>query len=74
MRQNPSKYNYLFLNGGYGFQLSATKKLYLGTNFTIGTYSYSKRSEIPFEGFAKKDLFDEFGFNLAFQFNIGYRF
>jgi len=37
-------------------------------------YSYSKRSEIPFEGFAKKDLFDEFGFNLAFQFNIGYRF
>lgn len=70
----PSKYNYLFLNGGYGFQLNPTKNLYLGTNITIGTYTYGKRTEIPYEGFTKKDLFDEFGFNLAFQFNIGYRF
>lgn len=70
----PSKYNYLFLNGGYGFQLYATKDLYLGTNFTVGTYTYSKRIEIPYEDFSKKDLFDEFGINLAFQFNIGYRF
>jgi hypothetical protein len=46
----------------------------MGTNMSLGTFSYSKRSEIPYDSFAKKDLFDEFGFNLAFQFNIGYRF
>ena len=70
----PSRYNYLFLNGGYGFQINASKKIYLGTNFTIGTFTYGKQSEIPYDSFKKKDLFKEFGFNLAFQFNIGFRF
>jgi hypothetical protein len=70
----PSTYNYLFLNGGYGFQISPFKNAYLGTNISIGTFSYSKRSEVPYPSFTKTDLFDEFGFNLAFQFNLGYRF
>jgi hypothetical protein len=70
----PSVYNYLFLNGGYGFQLNVSKNVYMGTNFTIGTYTYSKQSEIPYDSFVKKDFFEEFGFNLAFQFNIGFRF
>jgi len=70
----PATYNYLFLNGGYGLQLVPFKNAYMGTNMSIGTFTYRKRSEIPYDSFAKKDLFDELGFNLAFQFNIGYRF
>tara|TARA_R110002050_G_scaffold41459_1_gene100446 strand:+ start:192 stop:737 length:546 start_codon:yes stop_codon:yes gene_type:complete len=70
----PSTYNYFFLNGGYGFQLSPFKNAYMGTNMTVGTFTYSKQSEIPYKSFIKKDFFDEFGFNLAFQFNVGYRF
>lgn len=70
----PTTYNYLFLNGGYGFELAPFKNAYLGTNMTIGTFTYNKRSEIPYDSFAKQDMFEKFGFNLAFQFNIGYRF
>ena len=70
----PAIYQYLFVNGGYGFQLVPFKNAYMGTNISIGTFTYSKQSEIPYESVVKKDLFEEFGFNLAFQFNIGYRF
>ncbi|MCH2233347.1 MAG: hypothetical protein MK078_03755 [Crocinitomicaceae bacterium] len=70
----PTTYNYLFLNGGYGFQLVPFKNAYMGTNISIGTFTYNKRSEIPYDGFTEKNLFDSFGFNLAFQFNFGYRF
>ena len=70
----PTTYNYLFLNGGYGFQLVPFKNAYMGTNMSIGTFTYNKRSEIPYTEFSEKNFFDEFGFNLAFQFNIGYRF
>ena len=70
----PTTYNYLFLNGGYGLQLSPFKNAYMGTNMTIGTFTYNRQSEIPYKSFASKKLFDEFGFNIAFQFNIGYRF
>ena len=70
----PTTYNYLFLNGGYGFQLCPFENAYMGTNITIGTFTYSKQSDIPYESFVRKDFFEEFGFNLAFQFNIGYRF
>ena len=69
-----STYNYLFLNGGYGFQINAFKGLYLGTNMGLGIFTYSKKSEIPYPSFATNNLFDEFGLNLAFQFNAGYRF
>ena len=70
----PATYNYIFLNGGYGFQLVPFKNAYMGTNMSIGAFTNSKRSDIPYESFAKRNLFDELGFNLAFQFNIGYRF
>ena len=70
----PTRYNYLFLNGGYGFQLTPFKNAYIGTNMSIGLFTRSKRSEVPYTSFAKEDLFDHFGFNLAFQFNMGYRF
>ncbi|MFC0877138.1 hypothetical protein ACE01N_11110 [Saccharicrinis sp. FJH2] len=70
----PTTYNYLFLNGGYGFEINAFKGVYLGTNISIGSFTYSKDSENPYPGFAKNKLFDELGFNLATQFNVGYRF
>lgn len=70
----PTTYNYLFLNGGYGFQISLSQKAYMGTNMSIGTFSYHKQSDIPYDSFTKTDLFDKFGFTLAFQFNLGYRF
>ena len=70
----PTTYNYLFLNPGYGIELRAYKSLYMGTNISVGTFTYSKKSEVPYESFASKNLFDEIGFNMAFQFNLGYRF
>lgn len=70
----PTTYNYLFLNGGYGFEINAFKALYLGTNISIGAFTYSKSSENPYLDFSKSNMFDELEFNLAFQFNIGYRF
>jgi hypothetical protein len=70
----PTTYNYLFLNGGYGFEINAFKGVYLGTNISIGVFTYGKNSENPYLNFAKNSMFDELGFDLAFQFNIGYRF
>jgi len=70
----PTTYNYLFLNGGYGLEISTVKDVYLGTNISIGAFSYSKTSENPYLDFATSNMLDEVGFTLAFQFNIGYRF
>lgn len=70
----PTTYNYLFLNPGYGIEVSSFKNAYVGTNISVGTFTYSKNSEVPYEDFASKNLFDELGFNIAFQFNAGYRF
>lgn len=70
----PTTYNYIFLNGGYGLQLVPFKNAYLGTNMSAGLFTYSKNSEIPYDSFSEKKLFNDLGFNLAFQFNIGYRF
>jgi hypothetical protein len=70
----PTNYNYLFLNGGYGFEIKANKRVYIGTNISTGIFTYSKKSDIPYEAFASQKLFDTFRFNLAFQFNVGYRF
>lgn len=69
-----TSYNYLFLNGGYGFEINAFKGFYLGTNISIGAYTYSKKSAITNDHFAKASLFDDVGVNLAAQFNVGYRF
>jgi hypothetical protein len=70
----PTNYNYLFLNGGYGIEIKAYKGAYIGTNISAGIFTYSKKSDIPYEAFASQKLFDTFRFNLAFQFNVGYRF
>ena len=70
----PTNYNYLFLNGGYGIEIKAFKGAYIGTNISSGIFTYSKKSDIPYQAFASQKLFDTFGFNLAFQFNVGYRF
>jgi hypothetical protein len=70
----PTTYNYLFLNGGYGFQLVPFKNAYIGTNMSAGLFTYNKKSDVPYDSFSAKRFFSEFGFNLAFQFNIGYRF
>lgn len=70
----PTKYNFLFLNVGYGFEINAYKGAYIGTNLSTGIYTNSKKSEIPYTAFASQKLFEKFGFNLAFQFNLGYRF
>lgn len=70
----PTTYNYLFLNGGYGMEVKASEHIFMGTNISAGTFTYSKKSKIPYDAFASQKLFDEFGFNLAFQFNLGFRF
>lgn len=70
----PSNYDYLFLNGGYGFEIKVFRGVYIGTNISTGIFTHSKKSNIPHEAFAGQKLFDTFEFNLAFQFNVGYRF
>lgn len=70
----PTTYNYLFLNGGYGFQIDVLKGVYIGTNMNVGVFTRQKNSENPYPDFASNKLFDEFSLNIAFQFNIGYRF
>ena len=70
----PTTYKYLFLNGGYGLEINPFKEAYFGTNISIGTFSYKKDTENPYNTHAPEKLFDAFGFDLAFQFNVGYRF
>ena len=70
----PTTYNYLFLNGGYGLEINPFKNAYFGTNISIGTFTFKKDSTNPYDTFTSTKLFKEFGFELGFQFNIGYRF
>lgn len=68
----PATYNYLFVNTGYGFQIKLFEGAYLGTNVKIGTFTYNKTSENPYEGFHSTDFFDETGFILDFQLHLSY--
>jgi hypothetical protein len=70
----PATYNYLFLNAGYGFQIKLFEGVYLGTNLKMGTFTYYKTSENPYEGFHSTGFFDETGFNLDFQLQLNYFF
>lgn len=71
----PANYQYLFLSGGYGFQMRLFKGAYLGTSINLGTFTKSKRTENPYKNYlGTQDLFEEFSMNLAFQVNVGYRF
>lgn len=71
----PATYQYLFLNGGYGFQIKTFKGMYVGTNINIGTFTNSKRSENPSnEYYGSENLFDKFGVSLTCQVILGYHF
>lgn len=71
----PTTLNYIFLNSGYGFHITPFKGAYMGTNISIGSFTYSKNSENPYQSqFTSNSFFDEIGFTLAMQFNIGYTF
>lgn len=70
----PTTYHYLFLNAGYGLVLSGNDRSYVGTNVTGGLFTYARRSENPYPGFDRNGLFQKVGLNLAFQFNLGFRF
>jgi len=75
MTYYPATYQYLFLHGGYGFQIKAFKGIYVGTNINIGTFTNSKCSKNPYnEYYGNENLFDEFGVSLTGEFNVGYRF
>ena len=69
----PTTYNYLFVNGGYGFEVIPFKNAFIGTNVSLGAFTFNKKSKIPYDAFKSRNLFDEIGLNLAFQFNIGYK-
>lgn len=68
----PADYNYLFVNGGYGFEIKVHKKIYLGSQLSVGAFSFSRISENPYLDLS--NMFEEIGFSLAFQVNAGYRF
>ncbi|MGB0429851.1 MAG: hypothetical protein ACPGLV_05210 [Bacteroidia bacterium] len=72
----PSTYNYLFLNAGYGFDVNPIPNfgLYLGTNMTLGVFTYSKQTDTPNDMFQSQKMFSEFGYNLALQASVGFRF
>lgn len=67
-------YNYWFLNGGYGVQIKSTERLSIGTNMTFGVFTFNRQSDIPYEPFTQQKLFEELGYNVGFQFNVGYLF
>ncbi|MEM6345762.1 MAG: hypothetical protein AAF927_17850 [Bacteroidota bacterium] len=67
-------HNYLFFDVGYGFQVNVIGNIYLGTNISAGPFSYHRYSENPIDEFAMVQLFQEWGFHVSGQFNLGYRF
>lgn len=69
----PSNFNYLFVNGGYGFEIVPFKNAFIGTNISLGAFTYDKKSEIPYYAFKSEKLFHEIGLSLSFQFSVGYR-
>ncbi|MFY0675143.1 MAG: hypothetical protein JXQ87_17240 [Bacteroidia bacterium] len=72
----PSTYNYIFLSEGYGFDVKPIDEfgLYLGTDLNLGMFSYSKNSDTTHDSFQSQKMFREFGFHMALQANIGFRF
>lgn len=70
----PTTYHYLFLNGGYGLMLRGAGGIEMGTNVTAGAYTFARSSENPYPGWEEDGLFAEVGFNVAYQFDLGWRF
>lgn len=50
----PAKYNYFFLNGGYGLEVKPLENFYLSTSVSAGTFTYNKRSETQYILFKNK--------------------
>jgi hypothetical protein len=65
---------YFFYNVGYGFTVSLSKKVYLGTNFTAGGYLPKQRSENPYSHVEETKPGSESGFNVGLQLNVGLHF
>ncbi len=71
----PTSYHYLFLHVGYGLELAGFAGLYTDTNVSFGGFTYNKNSENPVSSLLDADsFFEDFGFSISFQFNVGYRF
>lgn len=72
----PASYNYLFLSLGYGFEIKPQPQygLYLGTNMSLGGYTYNKQSETAPEMFRRQAWFEDFGYYLSLQAAVGWRF
>jgi hypothetical protein len=72
----PATYTYLFLNAGYGFDVHPVpgSRFYMGTNMTMGAFTYSKQSDTAHEMFESQKMFQSFGYHLSLQVNVGYRF
>lgn len=71
----PTSYNYLFLHAGYGLELAGIAASYMDTNVSLGGFTYSKSTENPASSLLDAEkFFQDFGFSISFQFNVGYRF
>ena len=71
----PTTNQYLFVSGGYGFQVRVVDGLNLGTNLNLGTFTQSMHSENPYlVQLGSPKMFDNLSMNLSFQVNISYRF
>jgi hypothetical protein len=71
----PTTNQYLFLSGGYGFQVNIADNLNLGTNLSLGSFTQSKQSENPYiRQLVTKRMFDNLGMHLSFQVHVGYQF
>ena len=47
----------------------------MDTNVSFGGFTYRKDTESPAASYLDSErLFEDFGFSIAFQLNVGYRF
>lgn len=70
----PTTYNYLFVSGGYGLEIKLSEHLFMGTSIGYGVYTFSKKSDIPYEAFSVKAFGSQISDHMTIQFNLGYRF
>lgn len=70
----PTTYDYLFLLGGYGVELSSNSGFYVDTNVSFGGFTYKKDSQNPAMGYLNDEqFFKEFKPSMSIQASIGYR-
>ncbi|MFK7784211.1 MAG: hypothetical protein AB8B56_03795 [Crocinitomicaceae bacterium] len=66
--------DFLTLTGGYGFQVKFLKNAYVGTNFTLGVTTFSRRVDSSTSTSYRIPMFGEYYLDGALRFNVGYRF